>query len=50
MNKNIAAVIMAAGQGKRMKNPDKSKVMHELKEKPLIKYVIDLSLEINSEK
>ena len=50
MNKNIAAVIMAAGQGKRMKNPDKSKVMHELKEKPLIQYVIDLSLEINSEK
>ena len=50
MNKNIAAVIMAAGQGKRMKNPDKSKVMHELKDKPLIQYVIDLSLEINSEK
>lgn len=41
---------MAAGKGKRMKNPDKSKVMHELKDKPLIKYVIDLSIEINSGK
>ncbi len=50
MNKNIATVIMAAGKGKRMKNPDKSKVMHELKDKPLIQYVIDLSIEINSGK
>jgi len=45
----LATVIMAAGKGKRMKNPDKSKVMFELKGKPIIDYVINLSLKINSE-
>jgi len=40
---------MAAGKGKRMRNPEKSKVMFELKGKPMIEYVIDLSLKINSE-
>lgn len=50
MSKNISTVIMAAGKGKRMKNPDKSKVMHELIGKPLIQYVAELSLMINSEK
>jgi len=45
----LATVIMAAGKGKRMRNPEKSKVMFELKGKPMIEYVIDLSLKINSE-
>jgi UDP-N-acetylglucosamine diphosphorylase/glucosamine-1-phosphate N-acetyltransferase len=45
----LATVIMAAGKGKRMKNPDKSKVMFELKGKPMIDYVINLSLKIHSE-
>lgn len=40
---------MAAGKGKRMKNPEKSKVMHELNGKPLIQYVTELSDKINSE-
>lgn len=40
---------MAAGKGKRMKNPDKSKVMYELNGKPMIEYVIKLALKINSE-
>ncbi len=40
---------MAAGKGKRMKNPDKSKVMHEIGGKPLIQYVVDLGLEIDSQ-
>ncbi len=39
---------MAAGKGKRMKNPDKSKVMFELNGKPMIEYVINLSLKIDS--
>ena len=39
---------MAAGKGKRMKNPDKSKVMYELNGKPLIEYVMELSLKIKS--
>lgn len=45
----LSTVIMAAGKGKRMKNPDKSKVMFELNGKPMIEYVINLSLRIDSE-
>jgi len=46
----LATVILAAGKGKRMKNPDKSKVMYELSGKPLIEYVVDLALKIDSVK
>ncbi len=49
MSKKLATVIMAAGKGKRMRNPDRSKVMYELKGKPIIQYVIELSEKINSE-
>lgn len=45
----LSTVIMAAGKGKRMKNPDRSKVMFELRGKPMIEYVIELSLKIDSE-
>ena len=46
----LATVILAAGKGKRMKNPNKSKVMYELSDKPLIEYVVELALKIDSEK
>lgn len=46
----LATIILAAGKGKRMKNPQKAKVMYTLKGKPLISYVIDLSLKIESDK
>jgi UDP-N-acetylglucosamine diphosphorylase/glucosamine-1-phosphate N-acetyltransferase len=46
----LATVILAAGKGKRMKNPDKSKVMFELNGKPLIQYVVELALKIHSDK
>jgi UDP-N-acetylglucosamine diphosphorylase/glucosamine-1-phosphate N-acetyltransferase len=46
----LATVILAAGKGKRMKNPDKSKVMFELAGTPLIEYVVNLALKIESEK
>ncbi len=49
MNKKLATVVMAAGKGKRMKNPDKSKVMYELHGKPMILYVAELALRLNSE-
>jgi UDP-N-acetylglucosamine diphosphorylase/glucosamine-1-phosphate N-acetyltransferase len=42
----LAAVIMAAGQGKRMKNPDKAKVMHELAGLPMIGHVVRLARDI----
>lgn len=46
----LATLILAAGKGKRMRNPEKAKVMYHLKGKPLIAYVIDLSKEIGSER
>jgi bifunctional UDP-N-acetylglucosamine pyrophosphorylase/glucosamine-1-phosphate N-acetyltransferase len=39
---------MAAGQGKRMQNPERSKVMHEIGGKPLIEYVIGLAIDSGS--
>ncbi|MCL2025297.1 MAG: NTP transferase domain-containing protein [Leptospirales bacterium] len=38
--KDAAAIILAAGQGKRM-NSQLPKVLHQLKDKPLIRHVID---------
>lgn len=46
----LATVILAAGKGKRMKNPEKSKVMFKLNGKPLIQYVVELALKIHSDK
>ncbi len=40
---NFAAIIMAAGQGKRMKNPDIAKVLYEVGNKPMIGHVVDLA-------
>lgn len=40
----LAAIIMAAGQGKRMNNPDKAKVMYELAGTPLIGHVVRLAI------
>lgn len=48
--KKLATVILAAGKGKRMRNPDKSKVMFPLKGKPMIQHVVELALKILSEK
>jgi UDP-N-acetylglucosamine pyrophosphorylase len=44
----FTVVIMAAGQGKRMLNPDMPKVMYEVNGKPLVDHVVDLSLQIGS--
>lgn len=40
---NFAAIIMAAGQGKRMNNPDKAKVLYEVGNKPMIGHVVELA-------
>lgn len=40
---NLAVVIMAAGKGKRMGNPDLAKVLTLLDGKPLLQYVIEQS-------
>jgi UDP-N-acetylglucosamine diphosphorylase/glucosamine-1-phosphate N-acetyltransferase len=42
-SRSLAAIIMAAGQGKRMKNPDMAKVMYPLAGVPLIEHVVRLA-------
>ena len=49
MNKPLAVVIMAAGKGTRMKNPDMAKVMYQINGKPMIEHVVDLALDLESE-
>lgn len=45
----LVTLIMAAGKGKRMRNPDMSKVMYELSGKPMIQYVLELAFDVGSE-
>lgn len=49
MEKKFITVIMAAGKGKRMKDPEKSKVMYDFKGKPMIEHVVELALKIKSD-
>jgi bifunctional N-acetylglucosamine-1-phosphate-uridyltransferase/glucosamine-1-phosphate-acetyltransferase GlmU-like protein len=39
----LAAIIMAAGKGTRMKDSSKAKVMYEVLGKPMVHYVLDLA-------
>ena len=47
--KKFATAIMAAGQGTRMKS-DLAKVLHIINGRPMVHYVIDLALDLGSEK
>ncbi|MCX7857220.1 MAG: NTP transferase domain-containing protein [Deltaproteobacteria bacterium] len=49
MTKNISTVILAAGKGERMKS-DLPKVMHEIIDKPMIGYVVDVAKKISHTK
>lgn len=49
MNKKLAVAILAAGLGKRMKSPDKPKVMFEINGKPMIDYVVELAFKVNAD-
>ncbi len=46
---SLAAVILAAGKGTRMKS-DLPKVLHKINNRPMVHYVIDLAGELNAEK
>lgn len=46
----LATVILAAGQGKRMQDPSKPKVLYEIAGVPLIGHVLKLSESIRSER
>lgn len=47
-SKKLAIIILAAGKGKRMNNPDLPKVLVQLKGKPLLGYVLELSEKLNA--
>jgi len=49
MNKMLAVAILAAGLGKRMKSPDKPKVMFEINSRPMIDYVVELAFRVNAD-
>jgi UDP-N-acetylglucosamine pyrophosphorylase len=49
MRKPVAAVIMAAGKGTRMNNPNVAKVMFRINDRPMIDYVVDLADHIHCE-
>jgi UDP-N-acetylglucosamine diphosphorylase/glucosamine-1-phosphate N-acetyltransferase len=46
----LATVILAAGQGKRMQDPTKPKVLYQLAGKQLVSYVIELAEKVGSAK
>jgi len=45
---NTTAIILAAGLGKRMNDPETPKVLFKLKDKPLLGYVVDVINEVNN--
>ena len=49
-NRGLAVVIMAAGKGTRMKNPDVAKVMYTIDHHPMIDYVVHLAWDIHADK
>jgi UDP-N-acetylglucosamine pyrophosphorylase len=44
----LCVVILAAGKGTRMKNPDVAKVMFEISGKPMVEYVVDLAKKLQA--
>ncbi len=50
MDRKLAVVVMAAGKGTRMNNPNRAKVMYTVNGKPMIDHVVDLALKLHSAK
>ncbi len=46
MTTELAVLILAAGKGKRMRNPNMAKVMYEVGGKPMVEHVVDLALKL----
>jgi len=46
----LASIILAAGQGKRMSRKDIPKVLNTVLGKPMVQYVVELALDVGSEK
>jgi UDP-N-acetylglucosamine diphosphorylase/glucosamine-1-phosphate N-acetyltransferase len=45
---NLAVIILAAGRGTRMKNPEMTKVMYPIEGKPMVAYVVELAQRIGA--
>lgn len=45
---SFSTIILAAGKGKRMKNPDLPKVMYKVNGKPMIDHVVELAISLGS--
>ncbi|MER3524575.1 MAG: UDP-N-acetylglucosamine pyrophosphorylase [Ignavibacteria bacterium] len=49
MERNLAVVIMAAGKGTRMNNPDMAKVMYTINGKPMVEHVVALAFSLHAQ-
>jgi len=45
----FSTIVLAAGKGKRMKNPDLPKVMYKVNGKPMIDHVVELAIALGSQ-
>ncbi len=45
----LAVVILAAGKGTRMNDPQMAKVMYEINNRPMVEYVVDLAVNVQAE-
>lgn len=48
MKRPLAVVILAAGKGTRMNNPEIAKVMYTIADRPMVDYVVDLALHLEA--
>jgi len=48
MDRNLAVVVMAAGKGTRMNNPSMAKVMYAVNGRPMVEWVVDLAVRLDS--
>jgi UDP-N-acetylglucosamine pyrophosphorylase len=46
----LAVIILAAGKGTRMNNPDMAKVMYPMQGKPMVEYVTELAAKLQAER
>ena len=44
----LTVLVLAAGKGTRMKNPDMAKVMFDIDGKPMVEYVVDLAVKLQA--
>lgn len=50
MKRPLAVIIMAAGKGTRMNNPDMAKVMFPINGKPMVEHVVELALKLEAQR